>query len=47
MVELLRSDYVVTLNDQVHPIVQMLFPNNNVILQDDNLTINTVLVRGA
>jgi hypothetical protein len=38
------SDYVNTLGDQVHPVVHM-FPNNDVIFQDDNSPIHTVLVR--
>ena len=40
------SDYVDTLGDQVHPVVQIC-PNNDAIFQDDNSPIHTVLVRRA
>jgi hypothetical protein len=35
------SDYVDILDNQVHPMVQMLFPNNNAVFQDDYLPIRT------
>jgi len=38
------SDYMDILDNQVHPMVQMLFPNNDAVFQDDNLPIHTVLV---
>jgi hypothetical protein len=34
------GDYAELLGHQVHPLVQMLSPNNNYILQDDNLSIH-------
>jgi len=35
-------DYVDILGHQVHPMVQMLFPNNEAIFKDDNSSIHTV-----
>ena len=37
---IIASDYVDILGNQVHPMVQMLFPNN-AIFQDDNSSIRT------
>ena len=34
------SDYVDILGNQVHSLVQMLFPNNDAVFQDDNLAIH-------
>ena len=48
---IIASDYVGILGNQVHPVVQMLLPNNNAIFQDDNSPIHTqqcsVLVSGT
>jgi hypothetical protein len=35
------SDYVDISGNQVHPVVQVLFPNNDAIFQDDNSLIHT------
>lgn len=35
------SDYLDILSNQVHPVVQVLFPNNDVVFQDDNSPIYT------
>ena len=35
------GDYVDILGNQVHPVVQIQFPNNDAIFQDDNLPICT------
>jgi hypothetical protein len=35
------SDYVDILGNQVHPMVQLLFPNNDAIFQDGNSPIHT------
>ena len=35
------SEYVGILDNQVHPMVQMLFPNNDAVFQDDSLPIHT------
>jgi len=35
------SDYMDILGSQVNPVVQMLFPNNDAIFQDDNLSKHT------
>jgi len=35
------SDYVDILDNQVHPMVQMLFPNNDAVFQDYSLPIHT------
>jgi hypothetical protein len=37
------SDYVDILNNQVHPMVQTLFPNNDAVFQDDSLPIHTAI----
>jgi len=34
------SDYVDILGSRVHPMIQMLFPNNNAVFQDDSLPIH-------
>jgi hypothetical protein len=33
--------YVDRLGNQVHPMIRMLFPNNNAVFQDDNVHIHT------
>jgi hypothetical protein len=33
--------YVDRLGNQVHPVIQMLFPNNNAVFQDDNAPLHT------
>jgi len=35
------SDYVDILGSQVHPVFQLLFPNNDANFQDDNSPIHT------
>jgi hypothetical protein len=35
------SDYVDILGSQVHPVAQVLFPNNDATFQDNNLPIHT------
>jgi len=35
------SDYMDILDNQVHPMVQMLFPNNDAVFQDISLPIHT------
>ena len=35
------NDYVDILGNQVHPVVQMLFPNNSAVFQDDSSPIHT------
>ena len=42
--QLTVSDYMGISGNQVHPVVQMLLPNNDAIFQDDNLPIHTVSV---
>ena len=39
--EITASDYVDILGNQVHPVVQMLFPNSDAIFQDDSSAIHT------
>jgi len=39
--QITASDYVDILGDPVNPVVQMLFPNNDAIFQDDNLHIHS------
>jgi hypothetical protein len=34
-------EYVDRLGNQVHPMIQTLFPNNDTVLQDDNAPIHT------
>jgi hypothetical protein len=41
MADLLQGDNVDRLSNQVHPIIQTLFPNNNAVFQDDNAHIQT------
>ena len=36
--------YLQILSDQVHPMVQVLFPNGNAIFQDDNAPIHTARI---
>jgi hypothetical protein len=38
---IIASDYVDILVNQLHPKVQMLFPKNDAVFQDDNLLIHT------
>jgi hypothetical protein len=38
---IIASDYVKILGKQLHPMVQMLFPNNNVIFQGDDSPIRS------
>ena len=35
------NDYVDILGNEVHPMVQMLFPNNDAVFQDDSLPMHT------
>jgi hypothetical protein len=35
------ADYVYRLSIEVHPIIQMLFPNNDAVVQDDSALIHT------
>jgi hypothetical protein len=35
------NDHMDMLGNQVHPVVQMLFPNNDAVFQDDSLPIHT------
>jgi len=35
------NDYVAILGDHLHPMVRMLFPDNDGIFQDDNAPIHT------
>jgi hypothetical protein len=37
----ITGSYVDILGNQVHPMFQMLFPNNGAIFQGDNLSIHT------
>jgi len=39
--EITASDYVDILGNQVHPVVQMLFPNSDAFFQDDSSAIHT------
>jgi hypothetical protein len=34
-------EYVAKLGNQVHPMIQTLFPNNDAVFQDDNVSIHT------
>jgi hypothetical protein len=40
-VRITARKYVDRLDNQVHPIIQTLFPNNDVVFQDDNAPIHT------
>ena len=37
----MASDHVDILDNQIHPVVQKLFPNNDAVFQDDSSPINT------
>jgi len=39
--QITASDYVDILGNQVHPVIQMLLPNNDEIFQDDHSPIHT------
>jgi hypothetical protein len=39
--QITASDYMHILGNDVHPVVQQLFPNSDVVFQDDNLPIHT------
>jgi len=41
--QITASDYMDIVGNQVHPLVQMLFPNNDAVLQDDILPIHTAI----
>jgi len=38
------SDYIDILGNQMHPVVQMLYPNNDAVFQDDSSPIHTAKV---
>ena len=40
-VQITASDYMDIVGNHLHPLVQMLFPNNDAVFQDDVLPIHT------
>ena len=41
--QITASDSADSLSNEVHPIVQILFPNNDAVFQDDNSLIHTAI----
>jgi hypothetical protein len=39
--QITAREYAERLGNQVHPMIQTLFPNNNAVFQDDNPSIHT------